>query len=149
MKEFRLTLEGNKSSLNKQLGTLLTWFTVVVPGKEQRLLYWKMAKRNLKTWWETQGFEEHRHYKQSLMAHVCGITEAQSKGSLCRFQQNSLKEPIWSIVIRVLFMQILGQVETGLNAINELVLTWLFDKNEGDFRGTLVSIKPITHNYGK
>ena len=46
-------------------------------------------------------------------------------------------------------MQILGQVETGLNAINELVLTWLFDKNEGDFRGTLVSIKPITHNYGK
>ena len=43
-KELRLTLEADKSPLEKQLGTLLRWFTAVFPGEEQRLLSWDMAK---------------------------------------------------------------------------------------------------------
>lgn len=43
-KVLRLTLEANKTLLEKWSGTSLTWFRALFPGEEHRLLPWAMAK---------------------------------------------------------------------------------------------------------
>lgn len=50
-KELRLTLEINKSHFEKWPGALLTWFTAVFPGREWRLLFWEMAKKEPEDFW--------------------------------------------------------------------------------------------------
>ena len=81
---------------------LIVWFMAVFPEKERRLLSWKMVKRNLKTHWEPQGFEEYRYFRQSWMA-VVGLGFCALKGwpklNLKIFCVSSSKSDLDSYVI--------------------------------------------------
>ena len=75
-KELRLTLEANKSPLEKQPGSLLIWVTAVFWGKEQRWLSWEVAKEEPQDILETTRTSEIHPNLQVLQVNPDGNYEA-------------------------------------------------------------------------
>ena len=92
LEELRLTFTANKSSLEKRPGASVGCLAHGSCSREgRRLLSWKMARRNIKTWQEPQGLEK---IGIAGIAHGRNeeFTKVQSKVSLCEFQQSRLKD---------------------------------------------------------
>ena len=124
---------------------MIVRFMAVFPGKERRLLSWKMAKkRTLQAQWKPQGFKWNDWYRRSQVADVwlcfCaprGGLKSQSKGSLCEFQQSELKDHRWSRLLLVCLCKQTGKIKSWNQSSR-------FNNNEGDLKEKNHGLRKIT-----
>ena len=102
---------------------LVMWFIAVFPGKEQRLLSWNMARRNLKTLWEPQGLEEYRYCRKIYMT-VVWLGLCALKGWLklslkapCMSSSKIDSKGLYDQLLLLCFCKSVGRIKTALNAV--------------------------------
>ena len=118
---------------NGLIPCLVVWFVSVFPGKEWRLLSWKMASRNLKTQQEPQGLEGSRYCRQCWIAGAwlgfCalkGRLRVSLKVPCVRYSKADLKILCDQLLLFLCLYNEQAKIKTGLNAVLLRILRVIF-----------------------